>query len=375
MVDTTTQQAVVLDDVTKRYPGREAPAVDGVSIVVEQGEILSLLGPNGAGKSTTLEMLVGLRTPTSGTVRVLGLDPVRQRDDIRARVAVQPQHAAVFDRQTVRELLRCWASFYVASRPPEEVIDRLGLGGSADVRIAKLSGGQRQRVLVGLALVSDPELLVLDEPSTGMDPNARQDLWETVADYRSGGGTVILSTHLMEEAESVSDRVAILDHGRLAAADTAEALVDAFAPGSEISAVVPDDAELAALAMLGPQVREQTDARGGRVVTLVTSSSDAALKELAALDARQIRVRESGLAGVFRALTGRTIDGDRDGDDDGGGGGDGESEAGGGAGTTTGGGARTSGGAGAGTNSGGVPGDRPPHERAVADAAAGRGSR
>ncbi|GAA1459894.1 ABC transporter ATP-binding protein [Nocardiopsis exhalans] len=212
----------------KRYG--TVSALAGIDLTCAHGEILGLLGPNGAGKTTTIEILTGLRTPTGGRARVLGLDPVRRRAEVRERVAVQPQQAALFEHQTVMETLRLWASLHTDPAGPEEVVERMGLTASRDVRVHRLSGGQRQRLLVGTALVSRPELLILDEPSTGMDPNARLDLWAAVRGHRDGGGTVLLSTHSMEEAAELCDRVALLDRGSLAALGTPADLVSRHAP-------------------------------------------------------------------------------------------------------------------------------------------------
>ena len=212
----------------KRYG--TVSALAGIDLTAAHGEILGLLGPNGAGKTTAIEILVGLRAPTEGTARVLGLDPVRQRDAVRQRVAVQPQSTALFERQTVAETLRLWASLHPDPADPEEIVERMGLTGSRDIRVGKLSGGQRQRLLVGTALVSGPRLLVLDEPSTGMDPNARRDLWTAIRTHRDGGGTTLLSTHSMEEAADLCDRVALLDRGRVTALGTPADLVAEHVP-------------------------------------------------------------------------------------------------------------------------------------------------
>lgn len=233
--------AVLVEGLVKRYPAKRrrdpVTAVGGIDLRVSQGEIHGLLGPNGAGKTTLIETLVGLRVPTEGSVWVLGADPARERDRIRAEVAVQPQGAAVFAHQTVVELLRSWASFYDDPDDPEEVIARMKLGGSRDVRAAALSGGQRQRLLVATALISRPRLLVLDEPSTGLDPNAREELWRAVRIHRDTGGTTLLSTHSMEEAATLCDRLTVLDRGRVATAGTPEHLVEQHAPGQGLAEV------------------------------------------------------------------------------------------------------------------------------------------
>jgi ABC-2 type transport system ATP-binding protein len=303
-----TSPALSLVDVVKTYPGRPTPAVDGLSLTIDRGEIVSLVGPNGAGKTTTIEMMVGMRRPTAGTVRTLGLDPVAQRDEIRRRVAVQPQQAAVFDQQTVTEILGVWASFHPDPRPPEEVLDQLGLGECRDVRVAKLSGGQRQRVLVGLALVARPDLLVLDEPSTGMDPNARQELWAAVRGFRAQGGTVLLSTHSMDEAEQLSDRVGVVDAGRLEAFGTPEELVRRHAAECEVRATLPDGTDVDDLTRLGLAAAVLDPTAGPRSrVAVSTRDTDTALRVLTSVGAHHLQVRDAGLDGVFRALTGHDL--------------------------------------------------------------------
>lgn len=305
----TIEPAVSFDRVTKRYPGVTHNAIDDLSLDILPGEIFSLLGPNGAGKTTTIEMLVGLRKPTTGGVRTLGVDPVRDRDVVRRRVSVQPQHAAVFEQQTVEELLRCWASFYPLAKSAGEVIEQMGLQACRGTRIAKLSGGQRQRVLVGLALVSRPDLLVLDEPSTGLDPNARRELWTALTDFGLAGGTVVLSTHSMEEAERLSTRVAILHQGRIAACGSPESLVAEHAPQREIACQVNGGADTSALQALAETVEISDDASGGTRLRVTTTDSDAVLAALSTtMGARNIHIRDAGLEGVFRTLTGRHLD-------------------------------------------------------------------
>ncbi|MFD4532205.1 ABC transporter ATP-binding protein [Kitasatospora sp. NPDC058397] len=300
--------AILFENVIKCYPGPRGKitAVAGIDLAIHQGEIFGLLGPNGAGKTTSIEMLVGLRRPDEGRIRVLGFDPVSQRDEIRTRVAIQPQQAAVFEQQTVAELLRVWASFYPDADSPDAVIARMGLQDSRDVRIAKLSGGQRQRLLVGTALISRPSVLVLDEPSTGMDPNARQELWEAIRGHREAGGTVLLSTHSMEEAETLCGRVAVLHKGSVVACGTPQDLISEHAPERELYFTVEADCDLAELHDLAAvsQVTTREVDEGVRVVVR-TTDSDAVFGLLAGpLGARRIQLKDAGLEAVFRRLTG-----------------------------------------------------------------------
>ena len=236
-----TDPIVLVEGLLKRYPGkrRKEPvtALAGVDLHVSRGEIHGLLGPNGAGKTTLIETLVGLRTPTEGSVLVLGVDPTHGRGHMRRKVAVQPQGAAVFTHQTVAELLRAWASFYHAPEDPDKIITLMGLDDSRRVRASTLSSGQRQRLLVATALISRPRLLVLDEPSTGLDPNAREELWRAVRTHRDTGGTILLSTHSMEESTALCDRLTVLDHGRVVAEGNTDQLVERYAPGAGMTEV------------------------------------------------------------------------------------------------------------------------------------------
>jgi ABC-2 type transport system ATP-binding protein len=305
---TSEEPVILFEDVVKRYPGpvKQFVALDGVRLTVGRGEIFGLLGPNGAGKTTSIETMVGLRKPDSGRVRVLGFDPVTQRDEIRLCVAIQPQQAAVFEQQTVFELLSTWASFYPEPDSAETVIAKMGLAESRDKKVAKLSGGQKQRVLVGLALVSRPRLLVLDEPSTGMDPNARQELWAALRTYREGGGTVLLSTHSMEEAQLLCDRVAVLHRGRIAGCGTPDDLIRAHAPDREIHFTVRTSVDLSALEPLAIELEVTPRGTGEDTrVRLRTTEPDAVFGIIAgSLGARQIELKDAGLEGVFRRLTG-----------------------------------------------------------------------
>jgi len=207
----------------KRYG--ETHAVDGVSFEVPAGTVFGLLGPNGAGKTTTVEVLEGLRAPDSGEVRVLGIDAVHRPDDLKERIGVSLQTAALYPRLTVVEVLELFRSFYRRGREAAELIGLMDLGEKRNTRTADLSGGQRQRLSVALALVNDPELVFLDEPTTGMDPAARRALWDIILTLKAAGKTVLLTTHYLEEAEVLCDRVAIMDHGRILEEGTVDELV------------------------------------------------------------------------------------------------------------------------------------------------------
>lgn len=210
-------------------------AVEDISFKVRRGEIFGLVGPNGAGKTTTIECLTGMRKPDSGTAEVLGLDPVKGGDALRRRIGVQLQQAALPDRLKVREALELYSSFYDSLADWRELMDRWGLSEKRDTVFSKLSGGQQQRLFVALALLNDPEVVFLDELTSGLDPQARRASWDLVRGIREAGKTVVLVTHFMDEAEMLCDRVAVVDRGRLVALDTPEALIGSLQAGSSLS--------------------------------------------------------------------------------------------------------------------------------------------
>ena len=291
----------------KRYG--QTVAVDDVSFSVERGEIFGILGPNGAGKTTTVESIAGLRTPDSGRATVLGLDPQRDGDELRRRVGVQLQSSALPDKLKVSEALELYSSFYPDPADREKLIDDLGLGENRDAYYSKLSGGQKQRLSIALALVGNPEIAILDELTTGLDPQARRDTWALIEGVRDRGVTVVLVTHFMEEAERLSDRVALIDGGRVVAIDTPAGLVAALDAEQRIrfrpSAPV-DDAMLAVL----PEVTGIS--RNGEQI-VVTGTGNVLATVILALAARQIvakelRVDQAGLDDAFVAMTGRALD-------------------------------------------------------------------
>ncbi len=225
--------AVAVRDVLKTYPhpdGGTFNAVDGLTFSVRPGEVFGILGPNGAGKSTTLEIIEGLQGPTSGATSVLGLDSQREKTAMKTRIGVQLQASSYFEFLTLEELLQLFGSFYPHSVPAQQLLDKVGLLDKRKALVGQLSGGQAQRFSIVAAMVNDPDVVFLDEPTTGLDPQARRNLWELVRGINDGDGkTVVLTTHYMEEAEQLSHRVAIVDSGRLQALDTPAGLISSLA--------------------------------------------------------------------------------------------------------------------------------------------------
>jgi ABC-2 type transport system ATP-binding protein len=218
--------AIVCRDLRKRYPARPpVDAVNGLDLEVREGECFGLLGPNGAGKTTTIEILEGLLPATSGEVEVLGRRWGQDDDALRQRLGITLQETRLAEKLTVRETVTLFRSFYREGRPPEEVVEEVGLAEKAGSYVGRLSGGQKQRLAVACALVGDPELLVLDEPTTGLDPQSRRVLWDLLRALKARGRTILLTTHYMDEAERLCDRVAVVDHGKVIALGTPAELI------------------------------------------------------------------------------------------------------------------------------------------------------
>jgi ABC-2 type transport system ATP-binding protein len=286
----------------------DVTAVADVSFDVREGEIFGMVGPNGAGKTTAIECIEGLRRPDGGTIRVLGEDP-ENRQALASRIGVQLQESALPPHIHVDEAVRLFGSFYDHSADADDLIERLGLPDKRAARFSKLSGGQKQRLFIALALVSQPEVVFFDELTTGLDPQARRSMWDLVRDVRDAGCTVVLTTHFMEEAERLCDRVLIIDHGGVVALDTPEALVSSLGVERRLVFTLPDGVE--APSFDGCPVVERVEQNGARVVvygrgdrfasTVVTALEDA---DVGFLD---LRTEQPDLEDVFLALTGREM--------------------------------------------------------------------
>jgi ABC-2 type transport system ATP-binding protein len=294
----------------KRYG--DTVAVDDLSLTVAEGEIFGILGRNGAGKTTTVECIEGLRRPDRGEIRVLGLDPRKDRAELTQVLGAQLQDSQLPDAIGVAEALRLYSSFYREPADWHEIMDMLGLASKAKTAFGKLSGGQKQRVSIALALVGNPRVAVLDELTTGLDPQARRDTWDLIDGVRSRGVTVVLVTHFMEEAERLCDRVAVIDAGRVVALDTPVTLAEQAEEQQRIQfrpSVPFDDRLLTSL----PDVTSVTH-RGD--VVMVTGNSNAlnAVTSVLArqqIVARQLRVEQASLEDAFVELTGRHSPADR----------------------------------------------------------------
>lgn len=302
--------AVEAHHLHKRYKSRagEKVAVDDVSLTVEPGEILGILGRNGAGKTTTVEMIAGLRTPDSGQVRVLGLDPFHDRDRVRQVLGVQLQSGHLHGALTVREIARLFHTFYSGGRDPDDLIDAVGLTDQRDVRFEQVSGGQRQRLYIALALLGTPRVVILDELTTGLDPEGRRQVWSLVEDVRRSGVTVLLVSHLMEEVERLCDQVTVLDAGRVVAHDTPAGLVTAAGLGQRVRFRVAEPLPAGVLERaVGVEGLEVT----GQQVT-VSGTGDLLQEVSAALVhagvvATETRLERATLDDAFLALTGKPL--------------------------------------------------------------------
>ncbi len=317
------QDVIRVSNLRKYYSS--VKAVDGISLQVQVGEIFGMVGPNGSGKTTTIEIIEGLREPDDGVVSVLGLDPLEDAVALRERTGVQLQSSNLPNRMRVCEALDLFASFYQQSNDWQPLIEELGLADKRRSYYSQLSGGQKQRLFVALALINQPEIVFLDELTTGLDPQARHATWDLVRRIRARGATVFLTTHFMDEAESLCDRVAILDHGRLIALDTPAKLVGqlgmdmriSFNINGQSSAALNETREASAGKAFDPALIgvldgiQRVEQRGDQVVVYgqgagLVSALITAL-EAAWVPFINLRTEQANLEDVFLALTGREV--------------------------------------------------------------------
>jgi ABC-2 type transport system ATP-binding protein len=306
--------AILCRDLHKRYPGKPEPvdAVNGLDLEVQRGECFGLLGPNGAGKTTTVEILEGLLPATSGDVEILGQHWGKQDDRLRQRLGISLQETRLAEKLTVRETLVLFRSFYERGVEPDLVLEQVSLTEKARAHVGKLSGGQKQRLSVGCALVGDPELLFLDEPTTGLDPQSRRQLWDILRAFRAQGRTILLTTHYMDEAERLCDRVAVVDHGRVIALGTPAELIARLGGEHLIEFVIADGQALVADSLSSlpavVSVRREDDAYV-LAVTAPHITLPALLDKLHSEghELTRLTTRHASLEDVFVTLTGRRL--------------------------------------------------------------------
>ena len=303
-----TDVAITVQHLTKTYSGRDV--VQDLTFEVTTGEVFALLGPNGAGKTTTIEILEGYRSPDSGSVRVLGLDPRRQSVELHRRIGLMLQQGGFYPAATPVEMIHLFASYYEKPADPDALLRMVGLADVAKTRYRRLSGGQKQRLSLAIALVGQPELVFLDEPTAGMDPQARRATWEIVRELKDRGVTIILTTHLIDEAERLADRVAIVDLGRLIALGSPGELTGGDA-SSDVWLTLPVSVDADTLARL-PYAKGARERSTGQYVV----QTDAALDLLVELSEwlrterivpRELRIGQGSLEDVFLRLTGKEL--------------------------------------------------------------------
>ncbi len=304
------EATVTVQQIHKSYG--QTVAVQGVSFDVHPGEIFGMVGPNGAGKTTTIECVEGLRRPDSGHIRVLGMDPWRERRSLMARVGIQLQESGLPPRLRVGEAMDLFASFYPRTVPWKPLLEQFGLAEKRRTSFADLSGGQKQRLFIALALLNDPQVVFLDELTTGLDPQARRAMWDLVRDIARRGKTVFLTTHFMEEAERLCDRVAIMDHGRIIALDAPEALIRGMGLGKRVVFTMPNGqlAQAESLLRAFPEV-EGVETAGERLIVFGRGTHFASVVvralEQADLPFQDLRTEQPSLEDVFLTLTGRQM--------------------------------------------------------------------
>jgi ABC-2 type transport system ATP-binding protein len=299
-------QVIEVRNLHKAYDG--VTVVDDVSFSVDEGEIFGIIGPNGAGKTTTFESVIGLRKPDGGSVSVLGLDPQTEARKLGNRIGTQLQEAALPERMKVWEALDLYASFYEKTVSWEPLVEQWGLAEKRNTQFGGLSGGQKQRLFISLALLNDPQIVFLDELTTGLDPQARRATWDLIRAIREQGKTVVLITHFMDEVEALADRVAVIDHGRVIALDTPDNLIASLNRETKVLFSVPNGFQAARLENVsGVSAVNQYDRQitvSGNGPLLANVAAALAQHNIAPAD---LRVQQANLEDVFLALTGRTI--------------------------------------------------------------------
>jgi len=300
--------AISIVDLRKSYG--DVKAVDGISLEIEEREIFGILGPNGAGKTTTLEMVETLREPDSGRITVVGLDVQAEARAVKEMIGVQLQTTVFFDQLTVRETIDLFGAFYPRTLPVADLLKLAELGEKADSRVNELSGGQQKRLSIALALVNDPRMVFLDEPTTGLDPQARRRIWEIIRHLRDQDKTVVITTHYIEEAESLCDRVAIMDHGGIIALGTPRELVNEHVSESVISFRLTPPVGEEVVRELHGVTSVQADNGDYRVTTPVPQETLIGIVAMAyeqGAEADDINMKKATLEDVFLKLTGRRI--------------------------------------------------------------------
>src|SRR5437762_2821915 len=301
-------EAIVVENFSKSYGSNRV--VDHLHFTVQRGEIFALLGPNGAGKTTTVETLEGYRKPDEGTIRVLGLDPISQARDLKPRIGVMLQQDGLYPVLTAREVLQLFAGYYQHPQNVDQLIERVGLSSAKKTRCRRLSGGQKRRLALAVALVGNPELIFMDEPTAGMDPQARLTTWEIVRDLQQQGVTILLTTHLMDEAERLADRIAIIDHGQLIALDTPGNLTGTQ-NANVVRFVAPSGLDCTQLAAL-PSAHKAEELRPGSYL-IETDAVPTLLVELTSwlrdshITLSELRVGHGSLEDLFLRLTGSEV--------------------------------------------------------------------
>ncbi len=298
-------EIIKVENLGKRYG--QIQAIKGISFEVKEGEIFGIVGPNGAGKTTTIEIMEGLRIQDEGSVTIFGLNPLKEGDELKEIIGVQLQKTAIFDRITVKEAISFFGSLYKKSLSSDYILKLFSLEGRKNSYVKNLSGGEHQRLSVALAFVNDPKILFLDEPTTGMDPNARRDMWDIIEMCRKDGRTVILTTHYMEEAEKLCDRVAIIDGGKIIALDKPRELIRKIDAPKRIEFKIKSEANFERIEMIEEIVELKRD---GNEIIIYTKEPSKVLSKIYSdnMEIEELKVLEANLEDVFIKLTGRKFE-------------------------------------------------------------------